>query len=163
MGLELFALEKMKIIKIDDQNLKSEICNSILRSLPLWFGIESAIVDYVNDVKKMETWAVLEDGKYIGFASINKHFEKSAEIHVIGIRQEFHGKGIGHQLVKMIEIELQSQGFKFLTVKTLSESRPNAEYDKTRNFYLKVGFIPLEEFKTLWGEHNPCLFLVKSL
>jgi GNAT superfamily N-acetyltransferase len=26
-----------------------------------------------------------------------------------------------------------------------------------------VGFRPLEEFKTLWGEANPCLFLVKSL
>ena len=31
---------------------KSQICENILRSLPQWFGIESAIIDYVNDVKK---------------------------------------------------------------------------------------------------------------
>ncbi len=153
----------MKIVKIDDPNLKSQVCESILRGLPRWFGIESAIIDYVNDVKKMETWVALEDIKYIGFASINKHFSKSAEIHVMGIYNEYHGKGIGHQLIKTIETELQSLGFKYLTVKTLSESRPNKEYAQTRNFYLKVGFLPLEEFKTLWGETNPCLLLVKSL
>lgn len=156
-------MENMKIIKIDDQNLKSEICESILRSLPLWFGIESAILDYINDVKSMETWAVAVDGQFVGFASINKHFAKSAEIHVMGIRPEFHGKGIGHNLIQVIEKDLRKQEFKFLTVKTLSESRPNKEYDLTRKFYLKVGFLPLEEFKTLWGEANPCLLLAKSL
>lgn len=153
----------MKIAQIDDPNLKSEICNSILRSLPLWFGIESAIVDYANDIKPMQTWAAYEHDQIIGFASINKHFKKSAEIHVMGIRQEFHRKGIGHQLIEGIEKELRKQGFKFLTVKTLSESRPNQEYDQTRNFYLKTGFTPLEEFKTLWGEANPCLLLIKNL
>lgn len=134
-----------------------------MRSLPLWFGIESAIVDYINDVQSMETWVAMDDDRYIGFASINKHFAQSAEIHVMGIRQEFHGKGIGHQLIAMIEKELRCQNFKFLTVKTLSESRPDKQYDQTRKFYLKVGFIPLEEFKTLWGEHNPCLLLAKVL
>ena len=34
---------------------KSNICNDILRSLPNWFGIETAIVDYVHDVKNMRT------------------------------------------------------------------------------------------------------------
>jgi hypothetical protein len=51
----------MRIRKIEDPVVKSEICNSILRGLPLWFGIESAIHDYVNDVKLMETWAAFED------------------------------------------------------------------------------------------------------
>ncbi len=153
----------MNILKISDPNLKSEICNSILRSLPHWFGIESAIVDYVNDVRPMDTWAVYKNNEVIGFASIRRHFSKSAEIHVMGIRQEFHRKGIGHQLLKAIEGELRGQEYKFLSVKTLSESRPNQEYDQTRNFYHKSGFTPLEEFKTLWGEHNPCLLLVKSI
>ncbi|MFN8790603.1 MAG: GNAT family N-acetyltransferase [Bdellovibrionales bacterium] len=153
----------MKILKIDDRNLKSQICESVLRGLPLWFGIESAIRDYVQDVKRMETWAVYKDNLAIGFASINKHFSQSAEIHVMGIFEQFHRKGIGHQLIEVISNELRFQGFKFLTVKTLSESRPNKEYEMTRHFYLKNGFVPLEEFKTLWGEANPCLLLVKIL
>ena len=153
----------MKIVKIDDEKLKSEICNSILRSLPLWFGIESAIIAYVNDVKTLETWGVRDANEFVGFASVRKHFAQSAEIHVMGIHEAYHRKGFGGQLLKVIEEELHAQGFKFLTVKTLSEARQNREFDLTRNFYLKAGFVPLEEFKTLWGTDNPCLLLVKNL
>lgn len=153
----------MKIVKVVDPDLTSEVCNSILRSLPLWFGIESAIVNYVNDVKSMDTWIVYDNETAIGFASINRHFSKSAEIHVMGIRENYHRQGIGHQLVSVIEEDLRKAEVQFLTVKTLSESRPNKEYDQTRKFYLKAGFTPLEEFKTLWGEHNPCLMLVKKI
>ncbi len=153
----------MQIVKVIDPKIKSEICSSILRNLKPWFGIESAIVDYVNDVQQMETWAVLENEKYIGFASINKRFPESAEIHVMGVLLEYHRKGVGQQLMETVEASLRDQNCKFLTVKTLSESRLDEEYTRTRNFYLKAGFIPLEEFKTLWGESNPCLLMVKSL
>jgi len=153
----------IRIQKIEDPQTKSDCCNSILRSLPLWFGIESAIVDYVNDVQPMETWGAFQGDRAIGFLSVHKHFPESAEIHVMGVRPEAHRQGIGHALLATIEAELRQQGIHFLTVKTLSESRPNREYDQTRKFYLKVGFVPLEEFKTLWGEANPCLLMVKAL
>jgi hypothetical protein len=45
-----------------------------------------------------------------------------------------------------------------LTVKTLSPSRPDPNYAGTRRFYEAVGFLPIEEFPTLWGANNPCLF-----
>ncbi|MGZ5280273.1 MAG: GNAT family N-acetyltransferase [Pseudobdellovibrionaceae bacterium] len=153
----------MKIHKISDPELRSQVCDTVLRSLPLWFGIESAIVDYVNDVKPMQTWVAYDFDTPVGFVSIQQHFPPSAEIHVMGILEKFHRKGIGHQLVQTVESELRQQGTQFLTVKTLSESRPNKEYDQTRKFYLKAGFVPLEELKTLWGEANPCLLLVKAL
>jgi hypothetical protein len=50
-------MNKVSIVK--NQTNKSEICNTILRSLPQWFRIESAIVDYVNDVKGMDTWVAI--------------------------------------------------------------------------------------------------------
>jgi len=156
-------MSSVKIVKVEDPILKGEVCNSILRSLPLWFGIESAIVDYVADIQPMETWVVYDETHAIGFASINRHFSSSAEVHVMGLREPYHRKGIGHQLLNVMERDLKNQGIRFLTVKTLSESRPSKEYDQTRSFYLKAGFTPLEEFKTLWGEHNPCLQLVKCL
>jgi ribosomal protein S18 acetylase RimI-like enzyme len=81
----------------------------------------------------------------------------------MGIRPEFRRQGLGHQLIAAIESDLRREGCKFLSVKTLSESRPSSEYAQTRKFYLKSGFTPLEEFKNLWGEHNPCLLLVKAL
>ena len=152
----------MRIVKIEDPAEKSRVCEKILRSLPQWFGIESAIVDYIKDVQAMETWVAI-DSNAIGFISLKKHNQQTAEIHVVGLLPEFHGKKVGSKLVQMAEESLRSQGFKFLTVKTLSESRPDINYDKTRKFYLSSGFIPLEEFKTLWGEHNPCLMMLKPL
>lgn len=149
--------------KIIDEDLKSHICEKVLRSLPDWFGIESAIIDYIKDVRAMETWSVTIGSEEVGFLSVNKHNSSTAEIHVMGILPSFHGQSIGTNLVQVVERDLFAQGFKFMTVKTLSESRPNREYDLTRKFYLRAGFLPLEEFKTLWGEANPCLMLVKAL
>lgn len=153
----------MKISKIVNPDEKSQVCNSILRSLPKWFGIESAILDYVNDVKKMDTWVVESEEKPVGFISINKHNPKTAEIHVMGILEDHHHKGIGKFMIETVESELHKEGIKCLTVKTLSENRPDENYDKTRQFYIKMGFTPIEEFKTLWGEHNPCLMLIKAI
>ena len=152
----------MKIIEIKDPNEKSRICEKILRSLPKWFGIESAIVDYIKDVQNMETWAVIESD-VIGFVSLNKHNQKTTEIHVMGVLPAFHGQKIGSRLVEASEESLAKQGFRFLTVKTLSPYRPDENYDKIRQFYLRSGFTPIEEFKTLWGKHNPCLMMIKSL
>ncbi len=153
----------MQIIKIDDPQKKSEICEYVLRNLPLWFGIEPAIIGYINDVQTMSMWATYNNNSIVGFASINKHFPTSAEVHVMGILEKYHRQGMGQALLEVVEGDLRKEGIKFLTVKTLSESRPNKEYDQTRKFYLSMGFAPLEEFKSLWSEHNPCLFLAKSL
>lgn len=154
---------KPKILKLHDSDSKSQLCKKILRALPDWFGIEPAIIDYIKGVRGMETWSVVVDNEEIGFLSVNKHNSSTAEIYVMGILPSFHGQSIGTNLVRVVERDLYAQGFKFLTVKTLSESRPNKEYDLTRKFYLRAGFSPLEEFKTLWGEANPCMMLVKTL
>lgn len=59
--------------------------------------------------------------------------------------------------------QLAEQNFKYLTVKTLSDLRADENYEKTKQFYLAMGFSPVEVFKTLWGEHNPCLLMIKSV
>lgn len=153
----------MKIQKIASPSERTLICNQILRALPSWFGIESAIVKYATDVATMDTWAIFFNEKAIGFISINLHNESTAEIHVMGIQEEYHKQGYGRTLIETVEDDLINRNFKFLTVKTLSASHPDQNYDKTRKFYLKMGFTPLEEFKSLWNENNPCLLLVKSL
>lgn len=142
---------------------KAEICEKVLRALPKWFGIESAILDYVTDVQTMPMFVARDGDEVIGFISLNEHNPKTAEIHVMGVLEAYHRQKVGKTLVERAEPHLASRHFDYLTVKTLSESRVNEEYDRTRRFYLAMGFTPLEEFKTLWGEDNPCLFLVKTL
>ncbi len=142
---------------------KAAECEPILRSLPDWFGIEEAIVEYVRDIDVMPTFVASVDGNVVGFVTVKHHFEHTAELHVMGIRPEYHRHGIGRALVRHIEAWLCDDGIEYLQVKTLSASRPCEFYDRTRAFYLAMGFRPLEEFKTLWDERNPCLLLIKKL
>ncbi len=157
------ALFQPLIRPVHSQDEKSRICRMVLQSLPEWFGIPEAVDSYVDEVRNMATLAASIDGKDCGFISINRPNEFTAEIHVMGILKEFHRHGIGQALVIAAELELIAQTFRFLQVKTLSPSRENSEYEVTRKFYLKMGFVPVEEFKTLWGEANPCLQMIKAL
>ena len=151
----------MEIVEVNSG--KSQICERILRALPDWFGIERAIVDYARDIQAMRMFGISDGGEIVGFAALNFHNQWTAEIHVMGVLADYHRRGLGRKLVDYCEAFLIQGGFRFLTVKTLSPSRESAEYEKTRLFYESLGFLPLEEFKTLWGESNPCLLMVKVL
>ena len=144
----------------------ASVCEPILRALPDWFGIEQAIQDYVAAIDSLPTF-LAHDGKAnprpIGFMSIKPHSPQCAELYVLGILASHHRHGIGRALLEHSERWLIDQGTRFLQVKTLSPSRPCIHYDATRRFYQAMGFVHLEELKTLWGERNPCLMMIKSL
>lgn len=141
---------------------QATVCEPILHLLPEWFGIESAIAHYVQDIDRLPTFLAWNQQQVIGFLSIKQHNDFAAEIHVIAVHPQFHRQGVGKQLVEFAEQELQLQGIEYLQVKTLGPSRPNLPYAKTRAFYESMGFKPLEEFLHLW-EGNPCLQMVKAL
>ena len=142
---------------------KAQICDDILRSLPEWFGIEESLKNYIEETRSRPMFVSKEGETVTGFLTLTLHNEFTGEIHVMKIRKEYHRKGIGKALAEYAVAYLLKKKYEFLTVKTLSPSRECPEYEKTRKFYLALGFKPLEEFKTLWGKDNPCLFLVKSL
>lgn len=140
---------------------EEDACEEIMRSIPEWFGIEEAILQYRRDLERMQTFVADHEGRPVGFITLHRHNPHSAEIHVMGIRREFHRMGIGSSLVRHAE-ETLDEAVAFLQVKTLGPSREDASYALTREFYRAVGFLPLEE-NNLWGEVNPCLILVKHL
>ena len=84
-------------------------------------------------------------------------------IYVTGILPEYHRQRLGGDLLFAAETYLRNRGVTYLQVKTLSDSQPDAAFAKTRAFYLAMGFTPLEEIKTLWGEANPALIFIKIL
>ncbi|NQV18248.1 MAG: GNAT family N-acetyltransferase [Armatimonadetes bacterium] len=153
----------LQIKKINNCKERNWICEKIILSLPGWFGLEKANKEYIEKVANTTFYAAYMFGKEVGFFSIISHFPQTSEIYVCGILSEYHRLGIGKKLLKVIEKDLKKKGVKFLTVKTLSASHPDKGYAKTRKFYETVGFVPLEEFKELWGKENPCLFMVKEL
>jgi ribosomal protein S18 acetylase RimI-like enzyme len=151
------------VLKLNDGNEKSATADRILRGLPEWFGIESALVEYVNGVKCSDFYAAYDKDEPIGFISIKSNNRYTSEIYVIAVSKEFHHTGIGTGLLKKAEEELVKKGVRFLMVKTLSDSDPDVNYAKTREFYFGAGFLPLQEIKEIWGKSNPCLIMVKVL
>lgn len=142
---------------------KEQITNRILRDLPEWFGIESAIKQYVNTVGPMHMIVYEADGGVVGFSVLKTHNEHAGEIYVTGVLKPYHRRGIGRKLINGHIDEAKKRNLKFLQVKTLSEKRDDEAYRKTRAFYAAMGFYPLEVFETLWDEANPCLISVMWL
>ena len=110
----------------------------------------------------MDTYLYLAHDKTVGFLTFHRHNDYSAEIEVMGVLGEQQGRGIGRALVAHVEKVLGDESIEFLQVKTLGPSHPDVNYERTRGFYERLGFRPLEENR-LWGGVNPCMIYVKHL
>jgi GNAT superfamily N-acetyltransferase len=138
-------------------------CEEILRSLPLWFGIEESLLMYAKDSGRLPSFAVLEAGRIVGFLSLMQHFPTAWEIHCVAIHAQSRNQGYGKALLSHAERWLVEQGVSLLQVKTIAATSASASYAQTREFYSRLGFLPLEVFPHLWSPSNPCLQLVKFL
>ena len=138
-------------------------CEDVLRSLPMWFGIEEALLMYADDSARLPTFAVIEGTAVKGFISLRQHFPHAWEVHCIAVRAEARNKGHGRALNAHAERWLTAQGVSMLQVKTVAATSPSKAYAQTREFYKHLGFQPLEVFPELWSPRNPCLQLVKFL
>lgn len=57
---------------------------------------------------------------------------------------------------------MRADGVRLLEVKTQGPSRPDGHYARALQFYLALGYEPLEDLLDYWPG-NPCLILVKVL
>ena len=138
-------------------------CEAILRSLPTWFGIEDALLMYARDSAEMPTFALEDGSQLVGFLTLQEHFPEAWEIHCVAIRADIRNRGHGTRLLKHAEAWLTERGVRFLQVKTVAATSDSESYAKTREFYFRRGFQPLEVFPTLWDIRNPALQCVKVL
>lgn len=112
---------------------KAELCRSIMEALPDWFA-EAAVIE--------TSAAAIEDLPEFGY------IEDDAGRHLLAEAEKFS----------------RSAGARLLTVKTPApRGRDEPQFEATRNFYDRNGFIHEEVFPILWHEDHPCLFLVKPL
>ena len=138
-------------------------CEAVLRSLPMWFGIEEALVMYADDSARLPTFAAVEGPEIRGFISPRQHFPHAWEVHCIAVHADARNRGHGKALLAHAEGWLSKQEVSLLQVKTVAATSSSKEYAQTREFYRHVGFQPLEVFPELWSAQNPCLQLVKFL
>jgi ribosomal protein S18 acetylase RimI-like enzyme len=145
----------------------------LLLSLPRWFGIEAANAAYVESARELPTYQARPAAnpgaegpaapEPVGVLLARRHFQQSAEIHLMAVDPDLHRRGVGRALMAALEADLISDGCQFLQVKTLGPSASDPCYALTRRFYMSLGFMPLEERADIWGPQNPCLIMVKAL
>jgi GNAT superfamily N-acetyltransferase len=136
---------------------------AILRTLPEWFGQEATLLGYAQDVAALATFSAWVNDVPVAFASLRPHFDETTEISCIAVERAYHGSGLGSRIVEATEHWWRTRGGRLLQVKTLGPSHADPYYALTRRFYARMGFLPVEEFATLWSARHPCLLLVKPV
>jgi len=139
------------------------LAEGILRALPDWFGIESALIDYARAADELPTFVADRGEQTAGFLTLKPTSTHAVEVHVIAVLPGEHRRGVGRALVERAADYARAEGFSLLHVKTLAPSDPDPSYAATRAFYAAVGFLPLEELPQVWGPENPCLLMVMVL
>jgi len=135
----------------------------LLGELPDWFGMPESNANYVAEAAHLPTLTALDGDTVVGVCLLREHNAESVEIELLAVTPDRHRGGIGRALVDAVEDDLRTRGVRLLQVKTFGPSGHSEPYERTRAFYLAVGFVPLEERTDIWGPDNPCLILVKPL
>ncbi len=144
----------------------------LLGLLPTWFGIPASNEAYVAAARELPTYLAWPDRpgepgraatQPAGVLLAQRHFPQAAEIHLMAVDPALHRRGAGRALVTALEAGLGADGVELLQVKTQGPSHPDPGYALTRQFYLSMGFRPLEETTQWWGAASPCLIMVKAL
>ena len=149
-------------MEIEIGEASAEDVERILRALPDWFGIESALVDYVEDARSHPVIGARVDQRVVGILVQHETSDVASEVHLLAVEPGLHRRGVGRALIAAAEDRLTGTAVRLLHVKTLGASDPDVHYARTRAFYESVGFLPLEEFADFWPG-NPCLIMVKPL
>jgi N-acetylglutamate synthase-like GNAT family acetyltransferase len=149
-------------VQIEIGRASADDVERILGMLPEWFGIESAVRDYVEYARTHPVCAAVADGRVVGVMILRPHGDVSVELHLLAVEPGLHRQGAGTALLEAAERRLREEGVRLFHVKTLGPSDPDADYARTRAFYEARGFVPMEELPDHWPD-DPCLIMVKPL
>ena len=99
----------------------------------------------------------------VGFLVYAVRDSQTAEIVWLGIKEEYHGLGLGTHLLEALENSLEEQGVKKLIASTLSYTVPYKPYEKVRTFYYHRGFQSIGIQNNYYDDGLDRLILVKNL
>ncbi|MBL8312068.1 MAG: GNAT family N-acetyltransferase [Burkholderiales bacterium] len=138
-------------------------CEQLLRALPQWFAIESALTTYAAQVTRLPTAFALRRGEVVGFITLRQHAANAWEVECMAVHPAAHRQGIGRALIDWAVRWLRARDARFLTVRTLSPAVNHFAYAETRAFYAEMGFQPIMQFDDYWSAQNPCLAMLREL
>ena len=153
----------MEITRQEPSEELARTTRRLLDTVPQWFAHSEENVMYVDAARRLPGYLATVEDEPVGIVLEARHFPASSEIFLLAVDAAHHRTGAGRALVAGLESALRADGCRFLQVKTLGPSHPDAGYARTRAFYAAVGFEPLEETDALWDHDQPCLFMIKYL
>jgi GNAT superfamily N-acetyltransferase len=123
----------------------------IAKSLDDWFNEDG--IKYIEQDLEFEKLIIVEsDSGPIGFLSYFL-YEGVGYLGWIGVYEQHHGTGAGEMLFVEFERIMKELEINTLQVKTLGESVDYPPYDRSRNFYRKVGF---EKHRSEFTDNPEC-------
>lgn len=137
-------------------------CDGVILTLPTFFGHEGGRRDCAEAVRTQRGWVAVHGGEVIGFVTVAPSTEETLEITWMAVRQNKRRGGVGRRLIERVIGEVE-QPLLVLTAGSSSaepDADPNDNYEGTRAFYKKMGFIPIKEL-TPSGWSQPALLLMR--
>lgn len=125
---------------------------------------ETGFEDLKRDLKKHSLYGAYLGDKMVGFITFKKNGPDVIEISWLAVNPPHRKQGIGSKLVNDSLNKIGGK-YKICEVKALAETHPDKGYAKTRKFYKRLGFIPLEIIQPYpgWDNNNPCQIFVKPI
>jgi len=144
-----------------NQTSDTQTCLSIIHSNDHYFGGADQ-QELERSVEQGIKYGAFVDNQMVGCIVFKKLNNEAYEIDWFAIHPNYQGQGIGSNLLETTIGQLPST-CKLIEVKTLAETDPDPGYARTRKFYIRHGFIPLEIIHPYpgWGDDNPCQIFVK--
>ena len=84
--------------------------------------------------------AALDDGKLIGSGAVRKWDDTTAELKRMWLLEEYHGQGIGYQLITRLFDFARTQGYQRVILQTGSEQ------SRAVKFYQRLGFVKIPAY-----------------
>ncbi len=110
----------------------------IAKSLVDWFNEDG--IKYIKQDLEFEKLIIVEaDSEPIGFLSYFL-YEGIGYLGWIGVYEQHHGTGAGELLYFEFERIIKELKINIIQIKTLGDSVDYPPYDRSRNFYKKIGF-----------------------
>lgn len=134
----------------------------IAQRLPEFFDA-GGLADIKRESGSAMTYGAYEGEQLLGFAIYKELNPQAVEMRWLAVSPEAQGKGVGTKLVEETIKELAAT-YEVCEVKTLAETDPYEPYRKTREFYIRQRFVPIEIVHPYpgWGD-NPCQIFVRHL
>ena len=150
---------------IETAEERRKISREVLESLKEWFEVDESREQYIAESAGQPFWAAFENDENdepAGFLCLKETGKETMELAVMGVKKEFHRKGLGRRLFAAAKDYAAAKGYSFIQVKTV-RSGMYEDYDRTNAFYRSLGFKELEVLEDYWDAANPCQIYVMGL